>query len=307
MSRARDLADLLDASGDVKSAALDNVPASNDASALTTGTLDMARVANGSVTNAHFASGAADLSHDTTPQLGGNLDAQENIIASASRLQVGRQSITNAYSATSNGYVADFQGHSSSGQTYISIAAPNVATLGDGGTILGEDQTDTYLYQRTTKHMKFGTDDTTRMIINGSAGYVTMPYQPFFQLEHPTNTSITISANSYINLTYAIANHGNHVNSSGTFTAPVAGVYGLYWKMIVAGNTANIHTSFIFSAGSHGGTNYHFTPTTGNWESLVMSGYYYMPQGCTVRVYNHSVAWTGHGGSWSHFSGYLVG
>ena len=44
MTKARDLADLLDATGDVKSAALDNVPASNDASALTTGTLPNARL-----------------------------------------------------------------------------------------------------------------------------------------------------------------------------------------------------------------------------------------------------------------------
>ena len=39
MSKTRNLSDLLDANGDVKSTALDNVPASNDASALTTGTL----------------------------------------------------------------------------------------------------------------------------------------------------------------------------------------------------------------------------------------------------------------------------
>lgn len=44
MTKARDLADLLDATGDVKSGALDNVPASNDASALTTGTLANARL-----------------------------------------------------------------------------------------------------------------------------------------------------------------------------------------------------------------------------------------------------------------------
>ena len=44
MTKARDLADLLDATGDVKSVALDNVPASNDASALTTGTLPNARL-----------------------------------------------------------------------------------------------------------------------------------------------------------------------------------------------------------------------------------------------------------------------
>ena len=44
MTRARNLADLLDANGDVKSASLDNVPASNDASALTTGTIPNARI-----------------------------------------------------------------------------------------------------------------------------------------------------------------------------------------------------------------------------------------------------------------------
>ena len=44
MTKARDLADLLDATGDVKSNALDNVPASNNASALTTGTLANARL-----------------------------------------------------------------------------------------------------------------------------------------------------------------------------------------------------------------------------------------------------------------------
>jgi hypothetical protein len=44
MSKARNLADLLDSSGDVVSGALDNVPPSNDASALTTGTLPVERV-----------------------------------------------------------------------------------------------------------------------------------------------------------------------------------------------------------------------------------------------------------------------
>lgn len=39
MTKANDLASLLDANGDVVSSALDNVPASNDASALSTGTL----------------------------------------------------------------------------------------------------------------------------------------------------------------------------------------------------------------------------------------------------------------------------
>lgn len=52
MSRARDIANLVDANGDIVSGALDNVPASNDASALTTGTLAAARIADGSLATA---------------------------------------------------------------------------------------------------------------------------------------------------------------------------------------------------------------------------------------------------------------
>jgi len=50
MSRSRKLADLLDANGDVKSANLDNVPSSTNASALTSGTLPIARIADDAVT-----------------------------------------------------------------------------------------------------------------------------------------------------------------------------------------------------------------------------------------------------------------
>lgn len=114
MSKTRNLSDLLDANGDVKSTALDNVPASDDASALTTGTLPDARLStnvtqntstqtltnktinassntlsnipNSALTNSSITiNGSAtslggsatintDLVNDTTPQLGGSLD-----------------------------------------------------------------------------------------------------------------------------------------------------------------------------------------------------------------------------------------
>lgn len=138
MSRARDLADLLDASGDVKSAALDNVPPSNDASALTTGTLDMARVANGSVTNAHFASGAADLSHDTTPQLGGALDAQSNNISNTGVVTVGTNeaSLFNAEGTSANLTVAGSD--TSTTRTGNGGAAVNIVqTNGTAGNTAG--------------------------------------------------------------------------------------------------------------------------------------------------------------------------
>lgn len=54
-SKSKLIAELLDASGDVLLGNLDNVPASNDASALTTGTLPIARIADGDITNAKLA------------------------------------------------------------------------------------------------------------------------------------------------------------------------------------------------------------------------------------------------------------
>lgn len=58
MTRARDIANLVDANGDIVAAALSNVPPSNDASALTTGTLDIARLSANSITAAKLDASA---------------------------------------------------------------------------------------------------------------------------------------------------------------------------------------------------------------------------------------------------------
>lgn len=102
MTRTRNMSDLLDSSGDVKSGALDNVPASDNASALTSGTLPDGRFpatlpaasgANLTALNAtNVASGtlaaarlpAEIVSSDSTPQLGGDLDVNGNSVVSAS-------------------------------------------------------------------------------------------------------------------------------------------------------------------------------------------------------------------------------
>ena len=55
MTKTRNLSDLLDANGDVKLGNLDNVPPSNDASALTTGTLPIARIADGDIATAKLS------------------------------------------------------------------------------------------------------------------------------------------------------------------------------------------------------------------------------------------------------------
>lgn len=102
MTRTRNMSDLLDSSGDVKSGALDNVPASDNASALTSGTLPDGRfpatlpaasgenlttlnatnVASGTLAAARLP--AEIVSSDSTPQLGGDLDVNGNSVVSAS-------------------------------------------------------------------------------------------------------------------------------------------------------------------------------------------------------------------------------
>ena len=70
MTKARHTSNLVDANGDIKSSHLDNVPASNDASALTTGTLPDARLSNQAKvvkgTSAPGSPQAGDLWYDTT-------------------------------------------------------------------------------------------------------------------------------------------------------------------------------------------------------------------------------------------------
>ena len=165
MTRARDIANLVDSNGDIVAGALDNVP-------------------------------AADLVNDTTPQLGGNLDAQENTITSASRLQVGRQSITQAYPAANLGYVADFQGHSSAGQTYISIAEPNATSVGDNGLIIGEDTSSSWITQRGNKPMKFSTNDLERLSINGDGTWGKVPAGTCINTQMYTNSTYTVTSNT---------------------------------------------------------------------------------------------------------------
>lgn len=102
MTRTRNMSDLLDSSGDVKSGALDNVPASDNASALTSGTLPDGRfpatlpaasgenltalnatnVASGTLAAARLP--AEIVSSDSTPQLGGDLDVNGNSVVSTS-------------------------------------------------------------------------------------------------------------------------------------------------------------------------------------------------------------------------------
>ena len=99
MTRARDIADLVDANGDIVAGALDNVP-------------------------------AADLVNDTTPQLGGNLDAQTNDITNAGKVYLNRTTQTKNTDAL---VVSSPSGGVGGGNSRVDMTVTAEDLTGDGG------------------------------------------------------------------------------------------------------------------------------------------------------------------------------
>ena len=120
MSKTRNLSDLLDANGDVKSTALDNVPAS-------------------------------DVVNDTTPQLGGTLDTNGNPInfGDNDKAQFGAGNDLQIYHDGSNSYISDI----GTGDLYIYGSAFTVlgSTNGENGVIVQENGYTQLRYDNSNK------------------------------------------------------------------------------------------------------------------------------------------------------------
>lgn len=181
MTRARDIADLVDANGDIVAGALDNVP-------------------------------AADLVNDTTPQLGGNLDAQSNDISNAGAIGVGTTAPTNA--------AMDVIG------TTIVRGTANGRTLqlkeNNAGFLIEADTnaTDITLSSAySAGNISVKTAGSERMRIS-SGGIVTTPNQPFFA------AAWNQSATGFVTGTYGVIhNNGGFTQTNGKIYVPTAGWY----------------------------------------------------------------------------------
>jgi len=88
----------------------------------------------------------------------------------------------------------------------------------------------------------FRANNANRMHIDTS-GRVTMPYQPSFRA-YKTSSQTAGSTNETVTWSATYHNVGNHFNTtSGTFTAPVAGLYQFALTCLTpnAANTLNLH------------------------------------------------------------------
>ena len=161
-------------------------------------------------------------------------------------------------------------------------------------------------YAHTIDAMSFRTSSVQRMRID-SSGRVTMPYQPTWGASSLSNTSSNAGTTSAGTLVFSgvLNNNGNHYsNSTGLFTAPVAGQYfvtfsGLYddhynntGAVYIRRNTENLYRGYHQNSGS-------------NYLQISMSGVVQCSVGDTISIYSGIAGW--HIGGETSFSGFLIG
>jgi hypothetical protein len=163
-----------------------------------------------------------------------------------------------------------------------------------------------YTHQNATTDI---TTATERMRIHGE-GYVTTPYQPAFHVFGGQGVS-----NNYVVYPSVYVNRGSHYNTStGSFTAPVAGLYIFFWDAI-GSNSNDVHRWYLRKNGSTvGAGDVHLRQDTG------ASGSEYATNGSRVAILNLAVNdyvqifYIADGGTASYagadyvtFGGYLLG
>jgi hypothetical protein len=131
-----------------------------------------------------------------------------------------------------------------------------------------------------------------------SAGRVTMPYQPSFFV----NGSPSTTNNEVHSFGSTLYNTGNHyVNSTGRFTAPVAGKYLFSCGLWAQGNSNNWVHIRRNGVGDHAGFHVHNTSASSGTVSVVlqMAANDYVSIVCYFDIQNSTPR--------NHFSGCLIG
>lgn len=218
MSRARDLADLLDASGDVKSAALDNVPASNDASALTTGTLPAARIAAGSLATSKISGLHTVATSGAYSDISGT---------------------PNLHAVATSGAYADVTGTPS---------LASVATSGDYNSLSNRPTINTYTagngLSLNGTQFNLGGNAVKQFIVNSPNTGVVSKSGGWTEVHSSLRTSITCtSASSKLIISFTFVYGGNNNSQLGAFKV-----------RDITGNFDVNMSSFQSRAASHGTT-----------------------------------------------------
>ena len=270
-----------------------------------------------------------DLVVDTTPQLGGVLDAQSNSITSVDKIGIG---------VSSPAYKVQIE--QDANQTPF-LYIKNTGTNGCHNAVLLESSTTAdknigirfqnsggikggigYI-QNGTMALYGGTTTNAGVNVNGN-GHVMLPSQPCFWVDQ-TNGANSLSAgslpsNTVIQFNGVRLNRGNHYSTStNRFTAPVSGLYQFSFNTVFDNNGSNNVRVFEFAFVINGSTDFGFSSLViRNWNSgnehptLNMTDVQYLNANDYVEVKTRTHTDSSGGtlgirNGRACFSGYLVG
>ena len=212
MTKANDLASLLDANGDVVSSALDNVPPSNDASALTTGTLAAARLPADIVVSdaspelsADLATNSNDINFGTNAKSNYGTSAQLMMYHDGSNGWIKGNNAGNNSIAIQSGGTGSVMISGSSGQNIITqqgdsahlhyAGVTKLNTSADGVQVAGAAQAQNFHDNQTTTNVNLGNGVTEgRGVVAGYSGgaYSGLGYN----IRHTSTTNVLTIPNS---------------------------------------------------------------------------------------------------------------
>ena len=135
-------------------------------------------------------------------------------------------------------------------------------------------------------------------------GTVHQPNQPAFLVRDSVNTS-AFGSNSYADFDTVILNRGNHYNTSnGRFTAPIAGTY-LFLSLMLSNGSSRLFHEIRKNGSRIEGTRTESGTGAGQYQSNTTQAIVELAKGDWVAI--HVGSGGAYGGSYSNFSGYLLG
>ena len=145
---------------------------------------------------------------------------------------------------------------------------------------------------------------TERLRIS-TAGAVTMPAQPSFAA---TRSQGHVGDNTYYICPNVYFNTGNHYNAStGTFTAPVAGIYAIVTNFMTQSTIVETNQYYAIHINNSGFQYVYNTGTTAAHYRFSWAGNVSLAANDTVRVYTANTSLYGNGNYYTYFSAALLG
>jgi len=246
MTKARNIADLVDANGDIVSSALDNVPASNDASALTTGTIDNARISldaneipnldTSKITSGQFAD--ARISDLDVTKLTGTITPSDNTVSLAKLTATGTKDATTFLRGDNS-----FQEVPAGGITEADTWRFTNSQTTEGDLTTYWERNDSSFFGKLGTGLTV--DNTTGRFTFPSTGYYYIDYQVMFGSGSSTSTFAYLILNATTD-NYSTSDYAGYVQTHTISSTNWSQGSGNYIFKVT--NTSNDKFNFNFGA-----------------------------------------------------------